>query len=159
MSEQKRFCQHCGAKINPDNALFCQNCGTAVNAPMRAIPPPMRPMTLEEQDVKDNKAMAIMSYLGILFLVPLFAAKKSPFARFHCNNGLVLFIAHLSVAILTSLVSSFINPISLLLAGFLTFVLFGISVFLFVVSIMGLVHAIKGEKKELPIIGKIKILK
>lgn len=167
-NQQKRFCQHCGAEVSIDT-YFCQNCGTAVkfacDEPSGTSTPPMQPMypvqpaSAEEQDAKDNKAMAILSYFGILFLIPLFAAKESPFARYHCNNGLVLFIANIAVSILSSLTSAIINPISLLLAGLITLAIFVVSVFLIVVAIMGLVAAIKGEKKELPIIGKIKILK
>lgn len=45
------------------------------------------------EDVNGNKVFGILAYIGILFLVPLFAAKDSQYARFHTNQGLVLFIA------------------------------------------------------------------
>ena len=51
-------------------------------------------------DVANNKVMAILSYFWILFLIPLFAAKESPFARFHANQGLLLFIWSIIVMIL-----------------------------------------------------------
>ena len=44
------------------------------------------------QDIEQNKVMAILAYLGILVLIPLFAAKESKFARFHTNQGLILCI-------------------------------------------------------------------
>lgn len=44
-------------------------------------------------DIEQNKVMALLSYLGILVLVPLLAAKELRFARFHANQGLVLLIA------------------------------------------------------------------
>src|ERR1700754_1359030 len=44
-------------------------------------------------DVEKNKVFALLSYLGILWLVPLLAAKESPFCKFHCNQGIVLSIA------------------------------------------------------------------
>ena len=40
-----------------------------------------------------NKVMAILSYFGILVLIPIFAAKDDAFARYHANQGLVLLIA------------------------------------------------------------------
>ena len=42
------------------------------------------------QDIAQNKAMAILAYLGILVLIPIFAAKNSAFAKFHANQGLIL---------------------------------------------------------------------
>ena len=34
-----------------------------------------------------EKTLALEAYLGILVLAPLFGAKKSPFVRFHVNQG------------------------------------------------------------------------
>ena len=40
----------------------------------------------DPQDVQDNKAMAVLAYIGILVLIPLFAAKKSKFHQdLQCN--------------------------------------------------------------------------
>lgn len=41
-----------------------------------------------QQDIDQNKIMGILSYFGILVLIPIFAAKESPFARFHANRAL-----------------------------------------------------------------------
>ena len=49
-------------------------------------------VTPDPNDVQSNKVMAILAYFGILFLIPLLAAKESPFARYHTNQGLVLFL-------------------------------------------------------------------
>ena len=46
----------------------------------------------EQEDIQNNKTMAILAYIGILVLIPIFAAKESKFARFHANQGLVLLI-------------------------------------------------------------------
>ena len=42
------------------------------------------------KDVEENKAMAAIGYLGILFLIPLLANKDSPFAQYHAKQGMVL---------------------------------------------------------------------
>ena len=57
-----------------------------------------------QQDIDQNKIMGILSYFGILVLIPIFAAKESPFARFHANQGLVLLVAGILVGMATSLV-------------------------------------------------------
>ena len=62
-------------------------------------------------DVESNKAMAVLSYLGILVLVHLVGAKNSPFARFHTNQGLILCIATIlySVAMTSNIHINFIK--------------------------------------------------
>lgn len=96
-------------------------------------------------DVEKNKTMAIVAYF--IFFIPLMTdAKDSPFARFHANQSLVLFIAFI--------VLTFINVIPLL--GQLVW-FFG-SIALFIFWIMGIVNASNGKMKELPLLGGIHLL-
>ena len=95
----------------------------------------------------NNKLYNILAYVGILWLVGLIAAKDEPDVKFHVNQGIVLTIAGFVAGILN------IIPI---LGQILCLV---ICLVLFVFAIMGIVNAAKGEQKELPLIGKIKILK
>lgn len=46
-----------------------------------------------EEDIKENKVVAAIGYISILFLVPLLLKKDSPFAQYHAKQGLYLFIA------------------------------------------------------------------
>lgn len=48
--------------------------------------------TFDQKDVEENKIFAALSYLGILFLIPLLAKKESPFAQAHAKQGLVVCI-------------------------------------------------------------------
>lgn len=100
----------------------------------------------EKEDIDKNKAMAILAYFGILVLIPIFAAKESKFARFHANQGLILFICCIVLSILTAV------PVVKWFVGILNIVVF-------VFAIMGIVAAAKGEAKELPIVGKYRFLK
>lgn len=100
----------------------------------------------DEEDIKKNKVMAVLAYLGILCLIPLFAAKDSRFARFHTNQGVLLFAASIICSILTYV------PIVKWFVWILNLVIF-------VFAIMGIVYAVKGECKELPIIGKYRVIK
>ncbi|MBQ7114042.1 MAG: hypothetical protein IJO10_07365 [Clostridia bacterium] len=93
-----------------------------------------------------NKVMGILSYLWILWIVPIFAAKDSQFARFHANQGLVLWII--------SIVGGIIGEIPVI--GFISWI---VGIAYLVLTIMGIVNAVKGEMKPLPIIGGIKIIK
>lgn len=45
-----------------------------------------------DPDIEKNKTMAALSYVWILFLVPLLGKKHSKFCQFHAKQGLILFI-------------------------------------------------------------------
>ena len=91
----------------------------------------------DKKDIEDNKVMAALSYVGILCLVPLLAAKTSKFAQFHAKQGLVLFVVDVVV--------SFIAWIPL--------VGWAIGMAALIVSIYGFVQALQGAYWELPYLG------
>ena len=105
--------------------------------------------TPDPKDVQDNRAMGILAYISILVLVPIFAAKESPFARFHANQGLILFIVEVAASLISNILGGFI--ISLLM--------WAVNVVCTVFSIIGIVNAAKGKCVALPIIGGIQLLK
>ena len=113
----------------------------------------------DRQDIEQNKMMAILAYLWLLFLVPLLAAPQSRFARFHANQGLVLFIFEAGASIVLTILGilfAFISPA----LSFLTTILW-LLVWLPSIGyiVLGIMNASGGRAKELPLIGKIKILK
>lgn len=97
--------------------------------------------------MKNNKLMAAISYIWILFLVPLFAAKDDAFARFHANQGLVLLIVNIALYIIS--IIPFVGPIISGIGGIATLIF----------MILGIINALKGEMKPLPLIGGIEIIK
>jgi len=109
-----------------------------------------------KKDAEDNKIMGILAYLGILFLVPYLAAKESPFARFHANQGCVLFIVEVAFYIVMAILGV-ILPLGIYFLFSLLYFVCGLGIL--VLAIMGIINAVKGEMKELPIIGKYTILK
>jgi uncharacterized membrane protein len=96
-----------------------------------------------------EKFMGVLAYLGVLVLFPLFLAKDSQFARYHTNQGLILFIAYLILGVLQKIFST----------GIISTILWICGVIVFVFTIIGIVNVCKGECKELPWIGKYRILK
>lgn len=95
----------------------------------------------------NDKVFGILSYFGILWLIGLLAG-KTEFAKFHANQGLVLFIAGLIIGAVSAI------PI---LGWFIVAPLGSIATL--VLAIMGIVNAAKGEMKPLPVIGKFQIIK
>lgn len=116
-------------------------------------------MTPDPQDVEKNKVMAILAYLGILFLVPLLAAKDSPFARFHANQGILLFIVEAAWWLIMLILSIVIVLILPSLAGIISIISLVGYIGIGVLVILGIINAAQGQMKELPVIGKYRILK
>ena len=171
------FCHNCGTHL-ADGAAFCANCGapqkTAApqqpnyqqsrqqsyqqaapqdeNSFKKLMDTPDHTKELDPKDIEQNNIMAIFCYLGLLLLIPLFAVKNSRYCRFHANQGLVSLI--ISVAIST---------VSILLGGLVHWVfdvLFApVLLAVLALEVLGIVYAIQGKARELPIIGKIKLLR
>ena len=92
-----------------------------------------------------NKLLAAISYVWILCIVTILCAKD------HANQGLVLLIANIAAAIV-----AFILGFIPVIGGIISWI---ISIALFVLMILGIINAVKGEMKPLPFIGGIEIIK
>lgn len=98
-------------------------------------------------DVSKNKVFAILSYFGILFILPLLCCKDSAYGRFHANQGLLLFLLEIAAAVLGLI------P----LAGWVLSLLLYLSALIF--FIIGLASAAQGTMTPLPLLGSIRIIK
>lgn len=146
------LCNKCGQQID-DNVQTCPYCGApngvagnAQNFVNNFTNTADSTAQFDPQDIQNNKVMALLAYLGFLFLIPLLAAPNSKFARYHANQGLVLFI----LEAITSVIS--IIPFGWIIGGIL-------GIFGLVLTIIGIVNAANGQAKQLPLIGGITILK
>ncbi len=116
----------------------------------------------DPKDIEQNRVMAMLAYLGLLVFVPLFAAKESKFARFHAAQGLTL--------LLTGMIWACVHYVIMLVFGLVLLPgawrihsmigsLLGLVWLVFaVLAIVGIVNALSGKAKELPVIGKYKLL-
>lgn len=99
-----------------------------------------------EQDVK---ILSAIDYIGLLFLVPYLVRPNDKFAVFQANRGLLLLIATVVINAIGSIIPVIGWFIILSLGGIFTLVLF----------IFGVISALKGEEKRLPLIGNFDLLK
>ena len=172
------FCYKCGSEVE-ENAKFCAKCGADLENPQE-IPASDAAKTdftdvinnitetedttaeFDAKDIENNKILSLFSYLWILFLVPMFAAKESKFARFHVNQGIVLFIFNIAwsvIDIILSFILSFLLRriiIVLIVYEILSSV---VSLAFLALAVLGIVNACMGKAKKLPLIGNITILK
>lgn len=175
------FCKNCGNKI-PDGATFCSNCGTPVedvNAQAHTqqyqngtqqngiFDTDDTTAEFDPMDIKENKIMGVLAYIGVLVLIPIFAAKDSKFARFHATQGLNIAILSIAQAIIYWILSFLIGIIfggSLLfgiggaLIAILNLVNALLNIAFAVLAVLGIVNVVQGKCKKLPIIGKFDIL-
>jgi len=120
--------------------------------PTAHTPPPAASAAVaDSSDVEKNKVMAILAY--IIFFVPLLAAKDSPFAKYHANQGLTLFIAWIAVAIVRTFF--FFIPV---IGWIISLALVVVDLGLLVLVVLGIMNASKGVMEPLPIIGKYTLL-
>jgi uncharacterized membrane protein len=116
-------------------------------------------LEVDPDDAEKNKIFGILAYLGILCLVPIFATKDSPYAKYHANQGLTLFLAEIVIWIGVMVINGiliFILPSSL---GFISFLFSLIYLGPLILIVLGIINAAQGKCVPLPIIGGIRLLK
>jgi len=175
------YCNNCGAQ-NPDNGVFCVGCGQSLQAAAPEQQPAQMPQqdyayapqaaqapaVDEAQDAEQNKGMGALAYLGPLALIPYFTKKDSPFAMYHTKQGFLLLavdIAYMIVSWLLRLIK--VTHTSTVLGvpyetrttpWFIGLVIWLLSIAIMIMAILGIVNAVKGRKKPLPLIGNLTIL-
>jgi len=109
-----------------------------------ATPPesPTPPAEPQGEGEGGDKVMALLCYLGILVVIPLLVKKDDAYVKFHAKQGLVLLIAWIILSII------FVIPFVGWVVGFIGYII------LLVLGIIGIVNALSGKMKPLPIVGK-----
>lgn len=105
-----------------------------------------RVLNITPEEIESGKTMAFVAYL--IFFIPLLIeeSKKNKFVMFHTEQALVIVLTYVAVFIL-AFVASIIVPC----VGALLFLLY---IFPFVLWIIGIINALSGKVKELPLIGQ-----
>ncbi len=92
---------------------------------------------------QDEKIIAAIGYIWLLFLIPLLLKKDNEYCQFHAKQGMVLFIFSLIVMILGGV------PV----LGWLIIMPLGLIVVI-VFALLGFVNALHGRKWEMPYLGR-----
>jgi uncharacterized membrane protein len=111
-------------------------------------PPAAEAVAMSDQEIEEGKTFAILSYalslIGIPFFIVPLIMRNNEFSLYHAKQNLILWLAGIAVYIVGLILSAICIGFIILLAG-------GIA--LLVLTIMGLVNAVQGEAKPLPLIG------
>ena len=97
----------------------------------------------KEQEIREGKFFAVISYISFLCIMTLFLKRDNKFALFHAKQGLVLFVME---------VAAFILSIIPFLGGII--VIFGYALFL-LVSLWGIMQSALGIYRRIPLVTKI----
>ena len=123
------------------------------------------------KDIEDSKVLSLFSYLGILILIPILACKDSKFAKFHANQGIKFIIFSFALGLVAGIISFFMNIILIILGAmdmpiitiFFSLIMIVVGLVcmvlglgLTVLEILGIVNAVTGKAKKLPLINIIK---
>lgn len=180
---QAVICRNCGTKVEP-GVKFCPTCGTPAGAqtapgtgpvPFAAMPntgpqPGAKetfeklnktPDTTNEYDPEDIamfKRISIVAYLGLLVLIPILCFPKSRFTRYHSNQGLTLAIIEVVFYIIMGILNILLVRMRFFLI-LLGIIAFAGSVVVIYLMVVGIINAAKGRARELPVIGKFRLLK
>ncbi|MDO8489179.1 MAG: hypothetical protein Q7S42_03605 [Candidatus Omnitrophota bacterium] len=101
------------------------------------------PNPQDEQEIRDGKFFAIISYVSFLCIITLILKKSNKFALYHAKQGLVLFVMEVAAFILS------IIPLFGWLIG-----VFGYTLFL-LVSLWAIMQSALGIYCNIPIVSKI----
>ena len=106
----------------------------------------------DKEEAFNYKTDAIISYIPFVCLYEILINKwkKSEYLKFHVNQGLVLTLLWFLSLILNR---SFFSNI------FISFMSYLLICCCLLLSLFGIVNTNNGESKELPLIGKIKLIK
>ena len=112
-------------------------------------------------DAQANKGVAVCGYFGLLWIVPLVTtAKHSPFAKFHANQALMVFLTSIATWVAVWLLKLILFALfSWRVYALTRFLSFAAGVFTLVLSVVGIVYAAQGKMKELPVIGQFHLIK
>lgn len=100
----------------------------------------------DTQDIQTNKVWAALSYVGILFILPLLVnGGQSCYAKYHANQGFILFLTNIVVGIASAILGK-IPVLGAVLSALLSLASLAL-------MIIGIINAANGKAKQLPLIG------
>ena len=139
------ICKKCGAELSEEDK-FCPKCGAPVDAPVYADPEEKTNM-FSPEDIERSKYLSALCYISYVFIIiALLVEPDSKFVRYHANQSIMLTV----LGVICGLIC--IVPI-------LGWIVGGVgSIAVLVFTIMGIVRAVKGVAKDLPIVGKYTVI-
>jgi len=180
LKDDAKFCNGCGAKIpeggqpqqqqqpqqqfqqqpqqpNQNQAPPNQTQGFQQNTTNFLMNTNDETASIDPADIEKNKVMGGLAYF--LFFLPLVACPESKYGRFHANQGLLLLIVGVGLGVANAILTAIILAITWRLWIITSLLSFVVGIGVTVIGVIGLINGFSGKAKELPIIGKFRIIK
>lgn len=143
------FCEKCGSELK-DGDHFCPACGMVRKGQGDGSRP-------EEKggggETAEDRALAALAYMGPLVFVALCLAKGKKFIRFHASQGTALLLASVVYGIAFGVLEKVV--LTFFWRAYAITGLIGITGAAFpALACIGIVNAVGGQEKELPVIGR-----
>ncbi len=165
LDEHARFCSYCGTQDDAIHTEAAQSTSKMRNRAARLQQSSTRFLTVYDttsaftkDDIAQNRSVALLSYLHILVLVPLFGMRESRFAQYHARLGCNLLMYHLIAEILGAILISALGWI-FILGVFVKILVWVVNLALWGIAIFGIVSAVRGKAQELQALRKFRFFK
>ncbi len=107
------------------------------------------------EDNGNIRFLSAISYIGVLFVIGHFSVEKdNPDLRFHTFQGGILFAFFVLLYFIDFLIYLLLTAIPALQTVIVLLLSVGISVAYIMLTVMGIVYAVKFQQRLLPFVGK-----
>lgn len=115
----------------------------------------------KQNDIDENCNLALISYIPFLFFIPMIIKPCSGYLRYHGIQGLTMFLSFVALEFFNIIMGAIFNSVFNEMTGVILTVIITVIINLTVLLLIsiGIANAVKGAARELPIIGKYKLLK
>jgi uncharacterized membrane protein/ribosomal protein L40E len=156
LSEEVKFCPRCGSPMSAEeNGAASGGANRSSSFNKQTFDDMMNTedvtANMDPEDIQKNKVMAVLAYLGFLILIPIFTATDSRFARYHVGQAINLWAAEVILSLIVSIFKWI--PVIGVIIRILSWI---VGIVIFVLAVLGLVNAVQGRAKALPLVGNIK---
>ncbi|MBO4422213.1 MAG: hypothetical protein J5879_02155 [Clostridia bacterium] len=145
----KRLCFRCGAEV-PAAEEKCPVCGRKYRDNFITRTKDLSDR-FDPAETGGNKLLCVLSYLGVLVLIPLLSVKSTDYVKFHAKQGLILTVATTLYVVVMNVVSYLVRAAyGNYVFVFLGLGLYAVLFYLLFLSVLGIIYAVRGRAKLLP---------
>jgi uncharacterized membrane protein len=116
-------------------------------------PPPPPPPVGGSAPSSDRTLMIVLSYFGILCLIPLLTKKDDPEVQWHAKNGLAFVVFDIVLWIALFIVGMFLRHIPVAGCGIMTALNCIVGIGILVIHVMAIIKGVNGQRFRLPVVS------
>lgn len=111
-----------------------------------------------QQEKKNDRIWALLSYLSVLLFIPLLKKEKSAFTAYHVNQGLVLFVVEFCVGVVLAVVSLVLKFAAPVVYAAVSIVFIICALFFLLCHVVGIIHVFRRQEKKIPVLERLSFI-